>query len=561
MRRRRLMQLGGAGIGVASAAWLAAACGGDSSEPSTAGEQTALPGSSKGSDAAATDTSGSGGTLTIAMSAGNVPYPNTPPSEGGEGYRFVGYQVYDALTLYNMDQGDTVPVPSPGLAESWSVGDDKLTWTFKLRNGVKFHDGTDFNAEAVVFNLDRITKKEHPFFDANLYSTNLNRTTNWESYRAVDPGTFELKTKFPYAFLPWDAGLTLLASPTAVQRWGNKDYQDHAAGTGPYRMDKYVDGQVLELVPNQEYWGAKAKLDRLILTPMPEPATRLAALQSGQVLWAEVPPPDAKKQLEAEGYNVVLKQYPHAIRIDYNVAEKPFDDIRVREALQYAVDRQGMCSSLLGGLCTPSTQLMYKGHPWYDESLGDTYTYDSAKAKQMLAGAGYPNGFRMTIAYPTGGSGNMWPGPMMELLQRNLKDVGVEAELAPLEWNTILTIYRAGLFTPENKKYQALYFSPNTGTPPALLNYLSARIQPSGCCNVWGYKSDEVDRLLLAAQTEFDQGKQDQLLKQAMGAMARDSASIFLVHDLNFRVLSSKVRGFVQSQSWWADLKRVWVKA
>ncbi len=557
MRRRRLLRAGALGAGSAVAAWLAACRGTTSSESG----QVSVATTSKGADAAAGDTSGSGGVLTVAMSAGNVPYPNTPPSEGGEGFRFVGFQIYDGLTRFNFDQGDTVPSPNPGLAEKWSVDADKLTWTFSLRKGVKFHDGTDFDAEAVVFNLDRIIKKDHPLFDQGLYAASTARTGTIDSYRAVDPGTLEIKTKLPFSFLPWDMGSTLIASPTAAKKWGVKEYVNHPVGTGPFRSEKYIDGQVLEMTPNRDYWGPKAKLDRLIVRPMPEPATRLAALQSGEVLWAEVPPPDSKKQLEAAGFNVVLKQYPHAIRIDYNVADKPFDDIRVRQALQYAVDRQAMCGSLLGGLCVPSTQLMYKGHPWYEEMAGDTYVHDPRKAKQMLADAGYPNGFKMTIAYPTGGSGNMWPGPMMELLQRDLKNVGVDAELAPLEWNTILTIYRAGLFTPENRKYNALFFSPNTGTPPALLNYLSNRIQPAGCCNVWGYKSAEVDRLLLASQTEFEPATSDALIRQAMGAMAKDAPSIFLVHDLNFRVLSPKVRGFVQSQSWWADLRSVWVKS
>jgi peptide/nickel transport system substrate-binding protein len=440
------------------------------------------------------------------------------------------------------------------------VAEDKLTWTFNLRRGVKFHDGTDFNAEAVVFNLDRVSKRDTPFFDQALYAASAARVGTLDSYRAVDSHVVEIKTRFPFSFLPWDMGSTLIASPTAVRRLGNKEFQNTPSGTGPFRVDKYVDGQVLEMVPNKESWGRTAKLDRLIVRPMPEPATRLAALQAGQVLWAEVPPPDAKKQLEAEGFNVILKQYPHAIRIDLNVNERPFDDPRVREALNHAVDRSALCTSLLGGLCAPSTQLMYKGHPWYDETVGDTYGYDPKKAKDLLAAAGHANGFRMTVAYPTGGSGNMWPGPMMELVQRNLKDIGVDVDLAPLEWNSILTIYRAGLHAPENKKYQALYFSPNTHPPTALLNYLSSRIQPQGCCNDWGYRSADVDRLLTAAQSEFDPAKQDQLIKQAMGAMAKDAPSIFLVHDLNFRVLSPRVRGFVQSQSWWADLTTVWVK-
>ena len=541
---------------------LVVACGGsDKKEDAASGAATALPGSSKGYDDAAKDTNGSGGTLIIGMSAGNIPYPNTPPNEGFEGRRWVGYQIYDGLANWNLAQGETVPVPGPGLAEKWSIGEDKLTWTLNLRKGVKFHDGTDFNADAVVFNLDRIIKKDFEFFDQNLFTAIRNSTIEIAGYRAADPNTVEIKTTVPQSFMPTNFAYITIASPTAIKKWGNKDYQDHPAGTGPFKVDRYVDGQVMELVPNREYWGSKAKLDRIILKPMPDPATRLAALQAGQIHWAEVPPPDAKKQLEAEGYTIILKQYPHAIIFPLNLQEKPFNDPKVRQALQYAIDRDGMCKSLLGGLCTPSSQLMYKGHPWYNEEVGDAYKYDPAKAKQMLAEAGYPNGFKITFPYTTGGSGNMWPGPMMELLQRNFKDVGVDLTIVPMEWNTLITTSRAGFADKDNRaKYQGMWSSPATNAPVSLLSYSATRIPPDGCCNAAAYNSAEYDRLMLAAQAEFDTAKQNAILNQAMGVMAKDSPVLYMVHDLNFRVLSSKVRGYVQSQSWFADLTTVWVK-
>jgi len=535
-------------------------CGSDKKVEATGG-QAVLPGASKGLDAAARDQSGRGGTLIIGMSAGNIPYPNTPPNEGFEGRRWVGYQIYDGLANWNLAQGDTVPVPSPALAEKWSVGEDKLTWTINLRTGVKFHDGTDFNAEAVVFNMHRIMNKEFAFFDPDLYVPIRAATQEIASYRALDPYTVEIKTTVPYAFFPASMAYILYASPTAVQKWGNKAYVNHPVGTGPFKVDKYVDGQVMELIPNKEYWGNKPKLDRIILKPMPDPATRLAALQAGQIHWAEVPPPDSKQQLEAEGYHVSLKQYPHAIIFPLNIQDKPFDNPKVREALQYAIDREGMCKHLLNGLCVPAYQLMYKGHPWYNEAVGEKYKYDPQKAKHLLVEAGYPHGFKITFPYTTGGSGNMWPGPMMELLQRNFQDVGVELTIVPMEWNTLISTIRATFLDKEIRaKYQGMWSSPATNAQPSLLTYTSSRIPPAGCCNVGLYQSPEYDRLMAAAMAEFDQVKQDALLNQAMGVLAHDSPVLFLVHDLNFRALSPKVREFIQSQSWFADLTTVWVK-
>src|SRR6266567_545628 len=535
-------------------------CGSDKKVEATGG-QAVLPGASKGLDAAARDQSGRGGTLIIGMSAGNIPYPNTPPNEGFEGRRWVGYQIYDGLANWNLAQGDTVPVPSPALAEKWSVGEDKLTWTIHLRTGVKFHDGTDFNAEAVVFNMHRIMNKEFAFFDPDLYVPIRAATQEIASYRALDPYTVEIKTTVPYAFFPASMAYILYASPTAVQKWGNKAYVNHPVGTGPFKVDKYIDGQVMELIPNKEYWGNKPKLDRIILKPMPDPATRLAALQAGQIHWAEVPPPDSKQQLEAEGYHVSLKQYPHAIIFPLNIQDKPFDNPKVREALQYAIDREGMCKHLLNGLCVPAYQLMYKGHPWYNEAVGEKYKYDPQKAKHLLVEAGYPHGIKITFPYTTGGSGNMWPGPMMELLQHNFKDVGVELTIVPMEWNTLISTIRSTFLDKETRaKYQGMWSSPATNAQPSLLTYTSSRIPPAGCCNVGLYQSPEYDRLMAAAMAEFDQVKQDALLNQAMGVLAHDSPVLFLVHDLNFRALSPKVREFIQSQSWFADLTTVWVK-
>ncbi len=540
---------------------LFAGCGSGKDEAASSDAPAALPSASKGLDDAAKDQSGSGGTLIIGMSATNIPIPNTPPDNGFEGRRWVGYQIYDGLANWDLAQGETVPSAKPALAERWSVGEDKLTWTLTLRKGVKFHDGTDFNAEAVVFNLDRIMNKEFQFYDPDLFVPNTGNTQQIAGYRALDPFTVEIKTKIPYSFFLYDMAYITYASPTAVKRWGNKEYINHPVGTGPFKVDKYVDGQVMELVPNKEYWGNKAKIDRIILKPMPDPATRLAALQSGETMWAEVPPPDSKKQLEAAGFNISLKQYPHAIIFPLNIQDKPFDNPKVREAMQYAIDRDGMCKSLLGGLCTPAYQLMYKGHPWYNEAVGDKYKYDPAKAKALLAEAGYANGFKATFPYTTGGSGNMWPGPMMELLQRNFKDVGVDLTLVPMEWNTLISTSRLGFKDDGTRaKYQGMWSSPATNAPNSLLTYATWRIPPAGCCNAATYTSPEFDRLMTEAMAEFDQAKQDALLNKAMGVLATDSPVLYLVHDLNFRVLSPKVRGFVQSQSWFADLTTVWTK-
>ena len=500
-----------------------------------------------------------GGTLTIGMSAGNLPYPNTPPNEGYEGFRFVGNNIFDALVHFDLDQGDTLPEVIPGLAESWEVSEDNLTWTFKLREGVTFHDGTPFNAEAVEFAFDRVIDQDFEYFDASLYGGSRAYTQEIESYQVVDEYTFEITTVRPYAFLLSDITHLFIPSPTVVQEYGNAEFINNAVGTGPFQMVRYVDGVVMELEANENYWGGAPKLDSLVLRPFPEPSSRLAALQSGDIDWAEVPPPDSLAQLEAENYNIQLKPYPHTIVMPVNTTRAPFDDVRVRQALQYAIDRENMCESLLNGACIPAYQYLYEGHPWYVPEFGNTYERDLDKARQLLAEAGYEDGLSIRMAYPTGGSGNMWPGPMMEFMQSNFREIGVEMEIVPLEWNNLIGIVRSGLATPENEQYDGFYVSWGQVAPSQLSRFATDRIAPNGCCNSMNYSNPELDAIYQAASVEFDLEVQNQLLRDMMTIVAEESPLIFVVHDLNLRVLDPKVQGFTQPLHWWAAFNNIWI--
>jgi peptide/nickel transport system substrate-binding protein len=556
VKQKPWMKIGS--LAIAAITLFSVACGSAKEE---AVAPAGKPQAESGDTSAATDKSGKGGTLRIAMSAGNVPIPDQFLTEGGEGKRFVGSNVYDTLLLGNAYQGDTVPVPGPGLATEWKLSDDKLTWTIKLRQGVKFHDGTMFNADAVVFALDRVLKKDFEFYSASQAAAGASNFQQVKSYKKIDDSTIEVITKKPWAFLAYDMVSWNIPSPAAIKQWGNKDYPLHAVGTGPFKIAKYVDGQVMELVPFTEYWGEKAKLDKLILFPMPEPAARLAAFQAGQVDWAEVPPPDSIEQLKAAGHNVLLKQYPHAIYYGFNMTKAPFDNVKVRQAIGYGIDRDGMVS-IIQGAGKPASNLMYEGNPWRDTSFAG-YKYDVAKAKALLAESGVTLPIKMNVAYPTGGSGNMWPGPMDEKFQQDMKAIGVEVSLVPLEWNTILTLNRSGMYTPEYSKYDAYYFSPNTQSPMgAFGNFLGERLPKNGgCCNPTGYNSKAFDDFIAQAAAEFDPTKSAALLAKADGVLTQDAPIVPVVHDLNLRVLSKNVRGWVQPQSWWGDFRSVWMKS
>lgn len=521
--------------------FLAAACGGSDG------------GGGDPAAAATGSTASTGGTLRIAMSAGNIPFPSTPPNEGYEGYRFVGNNVYDGLTQFNLDQAEEIPTPQPALAESWEVSPDELTWTFKLREGVTFHDGSPFNADAVIFQFNRMTDDTFEFYDAinaPRYGTNFRFFDSWAK---VDDHTVTITTTQPYAWLLYDLAHIYMPSPTAVQEFGNENYNQHASGTGPFEMTRYVDGEVMELTANESYWGGRPKLDMIVLRPQAEASARLSALQSDEVDWAEVPAPDAVQQLEAEGYQVFLGEYPHGIMPIFNELRPPFkDNVALRQALNYALDREGT-AALLNDVGYPATQYVYEGHPDYAPD-NPGYSYDPDRAKELLAEAGFaPGELSLKFAYTTGGSGNMFPGPMMEKLQADFKAIGVNVELMPMEWNTLITAIIDGLDKPQWADIDILWSSPAAGMVPTGYVRTFLCTQASGAPNPYGICDPEMDASYLEAATTFDATASHEHLQKMMDVAVSDAHFLFWMHDLNLRVMSPEVKGYVHPQSWWVD--------
>ena len=493
------------------------------------------------------------GVLRIAMTSSNIPLTGTYPDNGYEGFRFVGNNLYDGLTRLNLDQEDELPTPQPALAESWEHDESLQVWTFHLRDGVTFHDGTPFDADAVVFALDRVKDPKSQWYDPTTAARSATITKYWASWRKVDDLTVEVTTTQPYAYVPWDAAGLYVGSPTAIKRWGNQLYPQHASGTGPFRMARLVDGQVMEMVRNEDYWRGPAQLERIELYPAPEAATRLSMLQSGQVNFADAPAPDAIQLLEAEGYAVKLAEYPHGIMPRFNLWRAPFkDDVTLRKALNHAIDREGT-AALVNGSGIPATQYVYDGHPHHvDDNPG--YSYDPDLARSLLAEAGYePGDLSLTMAYPTGGSGNMYPDPMMQKLQMDFRAVGVELELLPLEWNTIITIGIEGLQAPQWSHIDILWASPAAGMmPPGYASTFFCFRGPE-VPNAVGLCDERIDDALNTAMATPDRAAQNASIQQAMDVAIDEAYFMFWVHDLNLRVLAPDVHGYQKVQSWWLD--------
>jgi ABC-type transport system substrate-binding protein len=224
------------------------------------------------------------GVLRIGMTASDIPLTTGQADNGAEGMRFMGYTVYDGLVNWDLSSADKPSDLVPGLAVSWSVDEaDKTKWTFKLRQGVTFHDGSAFTAEAVVWNLDKLLNDKSPQYDPRQSAQGRSRIPGVASYRAVDPTTLEITTKGVDATLAYQLAWIMISSPGQWEKVGKSwdAFAKTPAGTGPWKLTGFVPRERAEMVPNPDYWDKARvpKLDRLVLIPLPEANARVAALR------------------------------------------------------------------------------------------------------------------------------------------------------------------------------------------------------------------------------------------------------------------------------------------
>jgi peptide/nickel transport system substrate-binding protein len=492
--------------------------------------------------------------LRVAMTAGDIPDWTGQPDQGFEGFRFVGWTIYDSFINWDLSRSDVEAPLRPGLATKWTIdpGNNKR-WLFELRKGVKFHDGCAWNADVAIWNLERLLYDKVPQFHPIHFARQRARSNSIDRLEKVDDSTIAIYTKTPESLFPYNMAYWMVISKCALDAAGN-DYKVYArapAGTGPYKFDRVVPRERLELVKNTEYWDPDRvpKHDRMVLIPMPEATTRAAALISGQVDFVEAPSPDTIPRLKSAGMNVITLPYPHNWNYQLNFQKGPFKDPRVRKAANYAINRAEMVDMLAGvamegfGVFTPS-QAFY-GKPMQ-------FTYDPKKATALLKEAScYP--CAVTIGISTSGSGQMQPLPMNELAKAQLEAVGFKVKLEVMDWNTLLdTLFRGW---EKNPALDAINVSLSTLDPVSgfMKHYTTVNRGPRGFNWGW-YENKEVDRLADEALATFDDEARTKMFIRMHELVNEDAARVFIVHDLNPRALSPKLKGFVQAQSWFQDL-------
>jgi len=500
-----------------------------------------------------------GGTLNVAMTAGDIPVTTGNPDQGFEGYRFVGYNLYDALLLWDLSKSDKPSEPKPGLATSYEIDpNNHLRWIVHLRPGVTWHDGCKFTADDVVWNFQMRMDQNAPSFSPQQFTYTRAFLSNVKAVTKLDDYTVAIENNFLESLFPYTLTYVLMISPCRAKEvnydWAQ--YALHPSGTGPYKFDRFVPHQRLELVPNTAYWD-KARIpkqDRLVLIPMPEASTRTAALLTGQVDWIEAPSPDAITRLKSAGMKIVTNVYPHDWPYLLNFTRGPFMDLRVRQAANYAINRQDVVD-LLGGTAIPEHDVVppsmaYYGHP-------AKFDYDPNKARALLSNAGcLPCKVKFGIS--TSGSGQMQPLPMNELVKSQLEEAGFQVSLQTMDWNALLDVYRAGV--DKFPEYDGLNFSRGLLDPVSAIIKLVGKTYWAPKGPNWGhFESPETEALISEIFSQFDDEKRLSLLTELHELEGRLAVMIFVVHDLNPRAMSPKVEGFVQAQSWFQDLTPVTV--
>ena len=458
----------------------------------------------------------------------------------GESFK-VCDNIYETLVTFRPENTEVMP----GLAESWEVSEDRMTWTFHLRRNVTFHDGTPFNADAVVFSLGRQFMADHPFHrveGAYQYWNSMSMSDIVRDVRKGDSHTVEIELKRPNA--PFLSNLAMnfcaIASPTAVRKWGD-DYPRHPAGTGPFRFVQWVKDDRVVLERNPDYWGPPPRLDRLIFRSIPENSVRLIALTQGAIDGMDNLVPDFIPNIKSDPNLQLLSQA--GMNVGYlamNMDRPPFHLMKVRHAVNHAINKQALVDNLYQGLALPAVNPIPPTLWSYHEGIVG-YAYDPERARRLLAEAGYAEGFETTLwAMPVPRPYMPQPLKIAQAIQADLKEVGIEAQIVSFEWGTYLDKVGRG-----QHDMALLGWTGDNGDPDNFLYVLldkSAAEPPAN--NIAFYRSEPLHKILVEAQREVDIARRTALYRQAQEIVHRDAPWVPLVHAAQTAAFKKSVVGY-----------------
>lgn len=484
----------------------------------SSGQETGNPG---GQATTAAPAGKSGGTLVIARlsDANNLdPHFLTQINSAA----IIHHKVYEGLV--RMDKESKYV---GALATEWKQLDD-VTWEFKLRQGVTFHDGSPFNAEAVKKTIARVQ-------DPNVGSNRANLFEAIKEVKVVDDQTVQFILHYPYTPL-----LSVLASaegvvlsPKAIEQYG-KELTKHPTGTGPYKFESWTPGQEVVLVKNDGYWGGQPKLDKVVFKTIPEDTTRIAMVETGEAQVAEqLPVTEVDRVQNSASMTLGRFESFSSDHIGINTSKKPFDDVRVRQAIAHAVDKQSIIKGVYNDVGTPAHSTITPTMVGYSENVKDL-EYNLEKSKQLLAEAGYPNGFNATIYL----NDNKARINVAEVLQQQLKQVGINLEVKVLEF---------GAYIDAASKAETDLFISGWGNATGDADYNQYNLFHTKSHGAPGnhsfYSNPEVDKLIEEGRKEQDPEKRKQIYEKAQQIEMTDGALVPYRFSQNLAAIQKNVQG------------------
>jgi peptide/nickel transport system substrate-binding protein len=415
----------------------------------------------------------------------------------------------------------------PSLATEWKKLDD-VTWEFKLRKDVLFHDGTEFKADAVKKTIERVQAKETASPRANLFAM-------IKEVKIVDDYTVQLITAYPYAPLlanlaHYSAGII---SPKAIESGAN--IGQNPVGTGPFKFKEWKPGQEIVLEKNADYWGKKPNINTVTFKVVPEGSTRIAMVETGEANITEPVPVNEIGRIENSDKMKLVRS--DALGIDYigfNTQKKPFDNPKVRQAISYAIDTKAILKGVYNDVGTFANAPMGPG-VWGNDKTLKGYSYDPEKAKKLLADAGYPNGFKTTIWT----NDNKERVDVAEVVQSQLKGIGIEVETKVVEWGAYLDATAKG-----EQDMFVLGWSNMTGDADYNQYFLFHSEAVGNPGNRAFYKNPAVDKLINEGRQEIDPEKRKKIYTAAQKIEIEDAPMVYLRNNEYVAAIGKNVKGF-----------------
>ncbi|WP_272032999.1 ABC transporter substrate-binding protein [Oceanobacillus kimchii] len=470
----------------------------------------------------------------------------------GESSR-VTRQILESLLDFDKDSFEI----KPGLAHDWDISEDGLTYTFYLEEGVTFHDGTDFNAEAVKTNFERWADPNHEYaftdegFVYNIYGTMFGGFEGDEGHvideiNAVSDHEIEFVLKEPLGFFLQNLAMSYFAitSPAALEEYG-PDITENPVGTGPFKFNSWSKNDSIVLDKFEDYRVEdQPKLDQVIFQVIPDNSARLIALQSGEIDMMDGLNPDDAAGLEGEeGIELLTRGENNFGYVGFHTQKEPVDQKEVRQAISYAIDKQAIADALYAGYATTAKNPLPPSYLGYNDGV-EGYEYNPDRARELLEEAGYADGLEIELMIsPTARPYMPDPETVAQIVQENLSEVGIELTITSHEWAPYLELTEQG----EHQMY-ILGWSGTNGDPDYFLSSLlhSTNI---GSSNNTFYENTEVDDLLNQAKRAVDQEERADLYMQAQELISEDAPMVTLVHSTPVMAISSNVQNYVPHPS------------